>query len=224
MAGPVPDGQAQDALPPEAEHRRNPWIWISALLALVAIGVAIWALSLRSDRDEATDELARTQQQLASAQQTPGPTPEPTPTPAPEDESGGGRAVLTAGAVAAVTALVKDLQEELGATQQDLETAEQDVAEATKQAEAADKAATKAKQEADQAEDATDKAEAEADQAEAEVEAAESRAAIARDCARAYVTAIGELFEGDGPEDQADHVREQLQGITAQCRSAFAGA
>lgn len=34
---------------PPAHHNR--WIWVSALLAIVAVGVTIWALTLRSDAD-----------------------------------------------------------------------------------------------------------------------------------------------------------------------------
>jgi len=37
---------------------------------------------------------------------------------------------------------------------------------------------------------------------------AESKASIARECARARVTAIGELFEGQKPEDRAATVRQ----------------
>ena len=77
---------------------------------------------------------------------------------------------------------------------------------------------------AQQAGNETEKAQAEADQAQAELEAAESRAIVARDCARAYLAAIGELFEGESPEEQADAVRDELQGITAQCEDAFAGS
>ena len=210
---------------PEQEKHRNPWIWISAVLAIVAIGVAIWALGVKSDSDRAKDDLAGTQQELASTQEqleTAQQEPAATPTPEPDDDSRDGRAALTIGAVAAVKALIEDLEADLGATQQDLEATEQDLEEAAKQAEEADQKAADAKKQAEQAGDETDKAEAEADQAKAEAEAAESRAAIARDCARAYLTAIGGLFEGESPEDQAPEVRTQLEAVTAQCRSAFA--
>jgi len=218
-------GTDEDDAAPDQRKRRNPWIWISAVLAIVAVGVTIWALGVKSDNDQAKDELAGTQQELASTQEqldSAQQEPEATPTPEPDDDSQGGRAVLGVGAVAAVKALIEDLEADLGATQQDLEATEQDLEETAKQAEEADQKAAKAKKQAEQAGDETDKAQAEADQAKAEAEAAESRAAIARDCARAYITAIGGLFEGESPQDQAPEVRTQLEGVTAQCQSAFA--
>jgi predicted negative regulator of RcsB-dependent stress response len=44
--------------------RRNPWIWISALLLLVSIGLLIWALSLRSDLDDTQQQVADLQAQI----------------------------------------------------------------------------------------------------------------------------------------------------------------
>jgi hypothetical protein len=223
MADPGTGGD--DAAPAQERKHSDAWIWISAVLAIIAVGVTVWALGMKSDNDQAKDDLVGAQQELADTQEqleTAQQEPEATPTPEPEDDPQGGRAVLAAGAVAAVKGLIDDLEADLGASQQDLETTEQDLEEATKQAEQADQKADKAEQQAEQAGDETDKAEAEADQAKAEAEAAESRAAIARDCAKAYITAIGGLFEGESPEVQAPAVRTQLEGVTAQCQSAFA--
>ena len=225
-AAPAAPDPAEPAAPEQAK-RRNPWIWISALLALVAVGLAIWAVGVKSDRDQANDELEASQQALAGTQEqleTAQQEPVATPTPEPEDESAAGRVALTAGAAAAVKTVIDDLQADLGATQADLDATEEDLEQATKEAEAADQKAAKAEKQAKQAGDETEKAEAEADQAKAEVDAAESRASIARECARAYVTAIGGLFEGDDPEARAPEVRADLEGITAQCRQAFADA
>jgi chromosome segregation ATPase len=44
--------------------RRNPWIWISALLALVAVGLLVWALSLQSDLDDTEKQVADLQAQI----------------------------------------------------------------------------------------------------------------------------------------------------------------
>ena len=233
MADPGTDDPVTDdpGTAPGRRQRSNPWVWISAVLAVVAAGLAIWAFATKSDRDQAVSELQGTQQELAStqeqletAEQAARATPTPEPEPEPEDDPGAGRAVLTVGAVAAVNALIDDLEAELGATQEDLEATEQEVEEATEQAEKADERAAKAQKQAEQADDATDKAEAEADQAKAEADAARSRAGIARDCARGYITAIGQLFEADDPEALAPQVRDQVAGVTEQCRNAFAEA
>jgi hypothetical protein len=73
-----------------------------------------------------------------------------------------------------------------------------------------------AKQAAADAGNETEKAKAEADQAEAKAKAKESKAAVAADCAKAYISAFGALFEGDSAGDQAPAVREQLSDITAR--------
>jgi uncharacterized protein YoxC len=75
-----------DQVPPE-QKKRNWWIWISVALVLVAAGLLIWALSLRSDLDSTQDgakavykdlsaqlgdtneDLDQTQQQLDDANQ-----------------------------------------------------------------------------------------------------------------------------------------------------------
>ena len=49
----------------EPAKSRKPWIWLSALLAVVAAGLLIWALTIKSDLDSANQELDSTQQQLA---------------------------------------------------------------------------------------------------------------------------------------------------------------
>ena len=40
--------------PPDVEpKRRNPWIWVSAVLAVVAAGLLIWGPNAKSDADKA---------------------------------------------------------------------------------------------------------------------------------------------------------------------------
>jgi hypothetical protein len=51
---------------PAPSKRRNPWMWVSLLLGLAAIGLLAWALAVKSDRDSAQDELDSAQQQLTS--------------------------------------------------------------------------------------------------------------------------------------------------------------
>jgi septal ring factor EnvC (AmiA/AmiB activator) len=52
-----------------SERRHSRWIWVSALLAIVAVGLTIWALTLKSDLDSTQQELEAATQQLASTKQ-----------------------------------------------------------------------------------------------------------------------------------------------------------
>ena len=221
VSGAEPHDDAQPA-GSSTGKRRNWWVWISALLALVAAGLLVWALSVKSDQESTQDELASTKQQLEkSEQQQAQATPTATPTPA---DGGSGGAVAVAGGLAAAKAVYDDLTEQLGTTQEDLAATEQDLKEANAKAEQADKDAAAAEKQAASADNETDKAKAEADQAKAEATAAESKAAIVAECAKAYFSAFGTLFEGDDVGAQAEQVREQLKGITSQCQAALGAA
>jgi pyruvate/2-oxoglutarate dehydrogenase complex dihydrolipoamide acyltransferase (E2) component len=221
---------ATEPQPASPKQRRSPWIWVCAGLAVVALGALVWALSSRSDLndtqsklDSTEQKLANTQQELDAAQATPEPTPTPTPTATPEEDDSG-NALLTAGAVGAVTALYKDLKEQLGATQDDLAQTQEDLDAANQQAEQAEKDAAAAKQKADQAGNDTEKAQAEAEQARAGQKAAESKLQIAKDCAKSYVSAFGTLFDADDVKAQAAKVKEQFSAIHDDCQAAFAGS
>ena len=212
--------------PATPKQHKSPWLWVSLGLGIVAIGALVWAFATTSDLNDTQSKLDSTEQQLASTQKkldaTPTATPAKTPTPTPEENDG--NALLTAGAIGAVTALYKDLKDELGATQEDLAQTQKDLDAANQQAQQAEKDAAAAKEKADNANDATAKAQAEADQANAEKEAAQSKAKIAAECAKAYVGAFGTLFEGNDVKAQAEKVREQLSQIHDDCQAAFASA
>jgi chromosome segregation ATPase len=214
---------ATDEATPE-KKRRSPWLWVSAVLAVVALGLLVWGLSVKSDRDAAEQQLADTQHQLDSTKQKLDTAAQATPEPEQQDDSGAGRAVLAGGALAGMKAVYDDLAEQLGATQEDLAATQDDLEAANKKAEQAEKDAAAAEQKAKEADNETDKAKAEADQAKAEAEATQSKAAIAADCAKAYFGALGSLFESDKPEDQADAVKQQLTGITDDCKAALGSA
>ena len=129
---------------------------------------------------------------------------------------------MAAGSLAAAKALYDDLTEQLGVAEEDLASTQQDLTDAQERAEQAEQDAADAAEQASQAGNETEKAQAEADQARAEAEAANAQLEIAVDCAKAYVTAFGELFEGDDLEDQAAAVRKQFKSITADCKEALA--
>ena len=76
---------------------------------------------------------------------------------------------------------------------------------------------------ADDATDEAEQADAQVDQANAERDAAQAKARIAAECGKAYVSAFGGLFGSGSVREQVPDVRKALEGITADCRTAFAG-
>jgi chromosome segregation ATPase len=203
----TPPAQPPATPPPEPKRRHSRWLWVSLALVVVSIGLLVWGLGKSSDLGDAQDQL--------------------------DQQASNGSAV-----VSAAKGVYDDLTKELGATNEQLDAAEQDVADANakaqqsqQQADAAEQQADAAKQQADKANDQTEKAQAQAkeaqanaDAARADADAAQSKAQVVTDCAKAYISAIGTLFEGEDVKAQATAVREQLKGITAECKAAFAGS
>jgi chemotaxis protein histidine kinase CheA len=208
-------------------RRHSRWLWVSALLATAAAGLGIWALTLRSDRDDSQQELDTTTQQLTSTEQQLDTTKQQLTT-AEQDvedlESSEGSERKGAG-LALVTAkvLYDEFTEQLGTTNDELAATQQDVEDANKAAAEAEKDAAAAKQDAADAGDASGKAEAEAKQAKAETQAAESKVRAAKGCAKAYIEAFGGLFEGDSASARAEAVRKDLKAVTLDCKDALAG-
>jgi hypothetical protein len=232
--GGPPGGDREDrpgeaVAPPAAMtgRRQSRWMWVSAVLAIAAAGLGIWALTLRSDRDDSQQELDTTTQQLTSTEQQLDTTKQQLTT-AEQDvedlQSSNGSERKGAG-LALVTAkvLYDEFAEQLGTTNDELAATQQDVEDANKAAAQAEKDAAAAKQDAADAGDASGKAEAEAKQAKAETQAAESKAKAAKGCAKAYIEAFGGLFEGDSASARAEAVRKDLKAVTLDCKDALAG-
>lgn len=182
------------------EKHRNLWIWISASLAVVAVGLLIWALNTKSDQDEAQQQVEALQAQLEQGKQATG----------------------TAGA--AYKEAYEDLEQELGTTEADLSQAEQELTEAQATLEKAEQDAAAAKRQVEQAQTDTARAAAQAEQAAADAKAAEARNTITNECANAYLTGVGSLLESEDPTAQAKKAKQELQGIAADCKAALEGA
>ncbi|MEP6953793.1 MAG: hypothetical protein ABI950_06990 [Solirubrobacteraceae bacterium] len=182
--------------PPEGtgpKKHRNAWIWVSAAVALIAVGLLIWGLNTQSDLDSEQKQASQNKE--------------------------------AAGTVASSSkAAYDDLQQELGTTSGDLAQTEQDLKGAEQSATKAEQDAAAAKKTADQAKNETDKAKAQADEANAQADAAKSKSVIAADCAKAYFSAFGALFEGESVEAQVPVVKKELQSIAGDCKTAFGGA
>jgi chromosome segregation ATPase len=182
-----------------SEHHRSPWLWVSAVLAVVAVGLLVWGLNTKADLDQAHKDVDQLQAQL-------------------------GVGAVTGTAVAgSYKSAYEDLQQQVGTTSADLSATQKDLKQAQDSAAKADDDAAAAKQEAAQAKNQTDKANAEAKQAKAEAQAAESKAAVTTECAQAYLTSVGKLFEGKDPGAQEQAVKQELEGISADCKKALAG-
>ena len=183
-----------------SEHHRNPWIWISVALAVIAVGLLVWGLKTQADLDDANQQVKDLQAQISKGK--------------------------TAGGAAAVSfkAAYDDLEKQLGATNADLASTQQDLQAAEQAAAKAQQDAAAAKQKASQSGNATDKANAEAEQAKAEAKAAESQTAIVTDCAKTYLTALGSLVQSDNPSEEAATVKKDLQSISDTCAKALEGS
>jgi hypothetical protein len=191
-----PTPAAPEPAPPK--KHRNPWIWISAVLGIAAIGLLVWALTVQNDLDDTNAELDQVQAQVQE-----------------NAESGSDFA-------AAAKAAYDDLSNRIGAAganaQESIEATQAQVDEAEQQAQEA------GQQAADAASDQAEQLQAEADQAKAEADAAAGKARIAADCAKAYLSAFGALFEGGGLAEGATAVREEIAGITDDCQAALSGS
>jgi len=210
----------------EPTKRRSRWLWVNVLLTVVAAGLLFWALTIKSDLDSTEQELEATQQELAGSREELDKTKQELDASEQEVEqlqSEGGGGKRAGAALVAGKALYDEFAEQLDATHEDLAATQQDLEEAEKTAKEAEQDAKAAKQDSADAGDATEKAKAQTDQAKAEAKAAESRSAVVADCAKAYISAFGALFEGDNASDQAPAVREQLSAITATCKDELAG-
>ena len=187
----------QDTAPPK---HRGPWIWVCGLLVVVVIGLLVWALKSQSDLDTANQDIENLQAQVAKNEQQ-GST-----------------------ASTAIKSAFSALAAELGATKEDLAAAEKAVQDAAAQGEQATKDAAAAAQAELAAKGKSAKAQAQTAKANAEKAVSDSKAAVAADCGKAYLAAAGTLFEGDSLSAQVPKVVSQLQGITADCKAAFAGS
>ena len=138
-------GDPESPPPAGREHSRRPWIVISAILAVVAAGLAVWAFSAQSDADDAQAKLA------AEARAASAATPEPTPESQPAE-------------------LDPATQQEFDQVKEDLGAATESIDEIEQQLEDAAANAADAEQARDEASGAVEKAKAELEAFKADLE------------------------------------------------------
>jgi uncharacterized membrane-anchored protein YhcB (DUF1043 family) len=188
------------------ESKRSAWLWVSVVLAVVVVALLIWGLATRSDLNDTQSELDSANQQVAQLK-----------TDAEKNKGVAGTIVEAA------KGAYNQLAQQLGATSEDLAATQQDLTTAQQDADKAEQAATEAKQALDQATSAGEKAKATADDLKAQADVAKAKGTVAADCAKASIAAIGQLFEGESVQAQAQAVKQQLQTIGADCKTALAG-
>lgn len=190
---------------PEKRHR-SVWLWVSVALLVVAAGVFVWGLTVKSDLDSTQSDLDKANAQVSEMK-------------AQAEQSKG-----TAGAfVTAAKTAYDELAAQLGATNEDLQATTDQLNTAQQTADQAEKAAAAAADKVSQAKGGVAKAQAAAEQAKADAEVAKAKATVVADCAKASLSAIGQLFEGGSIRDQVETVKTTIQAIGADCKTALAG-
>jgi colicin import membrane protein len=204
---------APQTSPPRAKHH-GPWPWIALVLGVVAIGLLVWALVLRSDRNDA-------QQQA---------------------ENGANAAAQLKQANDDLSQQLGVSSEDLDAAQQDVKDAEQARLDAEDQADAAAQKAADAQEQVDAANDQVaqakddkersaaqaaeaqaqaEAAQAQADESKAAAAAADARGQVVADCARAYASALGGIFGTDDRESAIADAKVKIADITDDCQDAL---
>jgi hypothetical protein len=194
----APPADTAGAPPADGQGKKHgrTWLWVSIALAVALIGVLVWGLNKQSDLNAANDDVAQLQSQA-------------------DQQKDSGSTIVTA-----MKGAYDDLTQQLGATNEDLEQTQGDLDQAQQDADQAQKDAAAAKQDAAESQSQTEKANAQADEAKAQADEAEAKGAIVADCAQAYFSAFGRLFDGGG----IDQVTQDVQAVTADCKGALGGA
>ena len=192
----VEDPSAQDAA--QKKHR-SPWLWVSLVLALACIGLAVWGINTQSDLDDANTQVDHLQNQL------------------------GAGAVTGTAVAASYKSAYNDLEQQLGSSTADLSTTQAQLEDSQKAADQANEDADKAKDKVDKADSETDKANAQTEQAQAEAKAAQEQAKTVTSCSQALLTSIGAVLGADDPKAEAEKQKSELEPIAENCKKALGG-
>jgi predicted nucleic acid-binding Zn-ribbon protein len=182
------------------KKQRSPWLWVSLVLLLACIGLAVWGINTQSDLDDANTQIDHLQNQL------------------------GASAVTGTAVAASYKNAYTDLQQQMGSATVDLSTTQGQLEDSQKAADQANADAAKAKDKADKAQNETDKANAQAEQAQAETKAAQEQTKIVTDCSQALLTSLGAVLQADDPKAEAESQKKDLEGISGQCKKALGGS
>jgi chromosome segregation ATPase len=206
--------------PPAAPKRRpNAWQVATAVLALIALGLGIWAISLqRGDDDGSTAQIEELEQQNASLEEQVA---------ALEDDVAELQGKLDDQQQAAEDA-ARDAEDAAAKAESDLAAAQKRYDEVSRELGAADQTQAESKAELDRLAKEADAARAEAEAAvaaaagaqataEARADAEAARADLAEACLASVADILGRVYHAEDPlEGLADAARE-LEEIAADC-------
>ena len=221
---PASEPPAADEQPPpgpESSHHRNPWLWATAGLVVVAIGLGAWALNERSNADDAKADLQAEQQKPATTTtraqtetQPPATTQETQPPQETQTDTGdddGPRIGVLAGVTAAFAAARKQLNE----NQAQVDDLEKEVDKANADADKAQQDADKAKGQAESSSDAQKKAEKRQLGAKAQAAAA---------CAKSMLEIVGDIPKASSPEEGLKAAGDEVTALVPKCKQSVASA
>ena len=185
--GPPDEQSAQQSSP---KRGARAWIVATIVLAVVAVGLGAWALSLRSDVDDKDAEIAAQQQQL-------------------EEQKGVANDIReAAGGIAQdVQQGMRDLAHQLEEVQGTATATQEQTQQAIDRAETA---AANAQAQVKDAGSELDRARAQADEAGAKAEAAAA-------CARGYISAIAGAFDAPSLSDGVAQAKSAVQALAGSC-------
>lgn len=218
----------QPERPPE--HRsaaRNPWLWATAGVAVIAIALGVWALIERSNADDAKADLAAHEQKAAAPATTTTVTETQTQTQAEtqtQTDSGDDEKNVHVGALAAAAAAFVSAHKQLNEQDAQIEELEAEADKANAEADKAAKDAEKAKAEASSASDAQKKAEAEADQADAEKRQLRAKAEAAAACAKSMLEIVGDIPKAPNLDEGLQQAGDDVKALAPKCKDSVASA
>jgi DNA repair exonuclease SbcCD ATPase subunit len=179
----------QSGQPSARKRGARAWIVATIVLAVAAVGLGAWALSLRSDVDDKDAEIAAQQQleeQKGVAQDV--------------REAAGGVAQNVQQALRDLAKQLEEVQGTTAATQQQTQQAIERAEDAAAEAQAQVKAAGSR----------LDRVRAQADEAAAKAEAA-------GECARGYISAIAGAFDAPSLSDGVAQAKSEVEALAGSC-------
>jgi hypothetical protein len=226
---PTSEPPAADEPHEPRSRARNPWLWATVGVAVMAIALFVWALNERSNADDAKSDLqaeqqkpttTTTQAQTETQPQTTTQETQPAETQTDSGDDNGRRIGLLAGATAAFAAARKQLNE----NQAKVDDLEKEVDKANADADKAQSDAEKAKAEAESTSDAQKKAQAEAEQAAAEKRQLGAKAQAAAACAKSMLEIVGDIPKASSPEEGLKAAGDEVTALVPKCKESVASA